>query len=265
MGDDPIRWRREMEAEWAEDQDVWLTQSLIANCIGTAATCGVDLQEFNPESEHRGEFFVGLDLAQTRDYTALAMVERVDGRLFLRHLKLFQQPTIYATVLGYLKSLQDRWHGFEKIRVDFTREGPSFIADMEAAGIHNAEGVNFSVPRKSEMASLLKQRMANHQFYYPLLHWERPYRGEICTELNVERYSLNKDGAIGYHHPQGTHDDVFWAIALATYATAEMGPEPFFASIPENSSKSCCSRLGVLFSEFVKLLFHFFNRSVFCA
>ncbi len=232
MGDDPIRWRREMEAEWAEDQDVWLTQSLIASCIGTTATCGTDLQEFNPETQHRGEFFAGLDLAQTRDYTALAVIERQNDKLFLRHLKIFQQPTIYATVLGYLKTLQDRWGRFERIRVDTTREGPSFIADMEAAGIHNAEGVTFSVPRKSEMASLLKQRMANKQFSYPLLHWERPYRGEICTELNVERYSLNKDGTIGYHHPQGTHDDVFWAIALAVYATAEMGPEPFFMAVP---------------------------------
>jgi hypothetical protein len=103
---------------------------------------------------------------------------------------------------------------------------------MEAAGIRNVEGVNFSVPRKSEMASLLKQRMANYQLFYPLLHWERPYMGEICTELNVERYSLNKDGTIGYHHPQGTHDDVFWAIALAVYATAEMEPEPFLTVIP---------------------------------
>ena len=231
MGDDPIRWRREMEAEWAEDQDVWLTQSLIANSIGTTATCGVDLQEYNPETQHRGEYFAGLDLAQTRDYTALAVVERLNDKLFLRHLKIFQQPTIYATVLGYLKALQDRWGRFERIRVDFTREGPSFIADMENAGIQNAEGVNFSVPRKSEMASLIKQRMANHQLYYPLLHWERPYRGEICTELNVERYSLNKDGTIGYHHPQGTHDDVFWSIALAVYATSEMEAEPFFAAI----------------------------------
>jgi len=46
--------------------------------------------------------------------------------------------------------------------------------ELEAAGIYNAEGVNFSVPRKSEMASLLKQRMVNKQiFYLPLLHWER--------------------------------------------------------------------------------------------
>jgi hypothetical protein len=134
--------------------------------------------------------------------------------------------------LGYLKMLQDRWGRFRKIRVDFTREGPSFIADMQAAGIYNAEGVAFSVPRKSEMASVLKQRMASQQFFYPLLHWERPYRGDICTELNVERYSLNKDGTIGYHHPQGTHDDVFWAIALAVYATADMGPEPTLWVVP---------------------------------
>jgi phage FluMu gp28-like protein len=232
MGDDPIRWRREMEAEWAEDQDVWLTQSIIASCIGTVATCGEDLKEYNPETERRGQFFAGLDLAQTRDYSVLAVVERKNERLFLRHLKIFQQPTIYATVLGYLKALQDRWGRFERIRVDFTREGPSIIADMQNAKIYNAEGVNFSVPRKSEMASLLKQRMANKQLYYPLLHWERPYRGDICNELNVERYSLNKDGTISYHHPQGTHDDVFWATALAVYATADMKPEPFFAVVP---------------------------------
>jgi phage FluMu gp28-like protein len=232
MGDDLSRWRREMEAEWVEDVNIWLTQSLIASCIGTAKNCEKELQEFNPEISYIGEFFVGLDLAQTRDYCVLAVIERLNGKLYLRHLKIFQQPTLYATVLGYLKALQDRWGGFEKIRVDITREGPSIIADMENAGINNAEGVNFSVPRKSEIASLLKQRMANHQFFYPLLNWERPYRGEICTELNVERYDLRKDGNIGFAHPNGTHDDVYWSIALAVYATATMEPEPFLAVIP---------------------------------
>ncbi len=232
FGDDPARWRREMEAEWAEDEDVWLAQSLIVACVGTVKNCGFDLQEFNPEAECEGDFFAGLDLAQTRDYCVLSVVERLNDKLFLRHLKIFQQPTLYAQVLGYLKALQDRWGGFQKIRVDFTREGPSIIADMQTAGIENAEGVNFSVPRKSEMASLLKQRMLNKQFYYPLLHWERPYRGDLCTELNVERYDLRKDGAIGYSHPNGTHDDVFWSIALAVFATVQMEPEPFLTVIP---------------------------------
>ncbi len=160
MGEDQGRWRREMEAEWVEDDDVWLTQSLIAACIGTAKTCGTDLQEYDPEKTYEGEFFAGLDLAQTRDYTALAIVERQNDILFLRHLKIFKQPTLYAQVLGYLKTLQDRWGGFQKIRVDFTREGPSIINDMTQANIENAEGVNFSIPRKSEMAHLLRARMS---------------------------------------------------------------------------------------------------------
>jgi phage FluMu gp28-like protein len=232
FGDDQARWRREMEAEWAEDEDTWLAQSLIVSCIGTTKNCGLDLEEFDPEAEYSGDFFAGLDLAQTRDYCVLSVVERENDRLFLRHLKIFKQPTMYAQVLGYLKALQDRWDGFQKIRVDFTREGPSIISDMTTAGIDNAEGVNFSLPRKSEMASLLKQRMTNQKFYYPLLSWERPYPGDICSELNVERFDLRKDGAIGYSHANGTHDDVFWSIALAIYATVEMGPEPFLTVVP---------------------------------
>ena len=232
FGNDQQRWKREMEAEWAEDEDTWLAQSLIASCVGTHKNCGEDLEEFNPEASHEGDFFVGLDLAQTRDYSVLSVIERKNDILFLRHLKIFQQPTLYAQVMGYLKALQDRWGGFQKIRVDFTREGPSIIADMQMAEIENAEGVNFSVPRKSEIASLLKQRMMNKQFYYPLLNWERPYRGDLCTELNIERYVHRKDGNIGYSHPNGTHDDVFWSIALAVFATTQMEPEPFLALIP---------------------------------
>ena len=33
FGDDPQRWRREMEAEWAEDEDTWLAQSLIVSAL----------------------------------------------------------------------------------------------------------------------------------------------------------------------------------------------------------------------------------------
>jgi hypothetical protein len=65
-----------------------------------------------------------------------------------------------------------------------------------------------------------------------LLTWEKPYRSDICSRLNVEKYRLRKDGNIGYSHPNGTHDDVFWSIALAVYATTDMAPEPFLTVIP---------------------------------
>ena len=57
------------------------------------------------KSSYEGDFFAGLDLAQTRDYCVLSVVERLNDKLFLRHLKIFQQPTLYATVLGYLKDV----------------------------------------------------------------------------------------------------------------------------------------------------------------
>ena len=58
-----------MEAEWAEDEDVWLAQSLIVSCIGTAKNCGQDLEEYDTEKSYSGEFFLGLDIGQVRDYT----------------------------------------------------------------------------------------------------------------------------------------------------------------------------------------------------
>lgn len=232
MSDDFSRWQREMMADWVEDDNVWLNQSLIASCIGTEKNFSSDLKLHNPEASYEGDFYVGLDPAQTRDYHVLSVVEAVDDKLLLRHVKIFAHPTNDATVLSYIKALQDRWGGFQKIRVDITREGPSFIADMENAGIENAEGVNFSVPRKSEMASLLKKRMQDGRFLYPLMSFEKPYRGDICNELNIERFALRADGGYSFSHPQGTHDDVFWSIALAVYATADMEPEPYLAVVP---------------------------------
>jgi hypothetical protein len=60
-------------------------------------------------------------------------------------------------------------------------------------------------------------------------HLGKPYRGDTCTELNVERYDLRKDDSIGFSHPIGTPNDVYLAIALST---VEMTPDPFLRVIP---------------------------------
>ncbi len=52
------RWRREMEAEWAEDEDVWLPQSLIVSCIGTTKNCGQDLEDYDTEKSAIVETFL---------------------------------------------------------------------------------------------------------------------------------------------------------------------------------------------------------------
>ena len=58
----------------------------------------------------------------------------------------------------------------------------------------------------------------------PILHI--PFDPDLFHELNVERYELGKTGKILYNHPQGTHDDRFWALALAVYASEQAPPPP---------------------------------------
>lgn len=54
----------------------------------------------------------------------------------------------------------------------------------------------------------------------------------IFVKLNIERFALRADGGYAFSHPQGSRDDVFWATALAVYATAEMSPEQFLVVVP---------------------------------
>jgi phage FluMu gp28-like protein len=225
FAEDPWRWKREMEAEWAEDETAWLNQSLITKCIGTVKSCGEDLQLFRVDVDHVGNFFAGLDFAKHQDYSAFALIEDVETKYFLRYLKIWPHEVPYASVIGWVKVVQDRVGEFRCLRADKTGVGDYIVEDMQNAGIQNIEGVNFTLPRKQEMASLLKQRMVNKRFFYPYFSWDRPYRGEYVAELNVERFELRKDGSITFSHPQGTHDDVFWATALALYATVEMSEE----------------------------------------
>ncbi len=57
----------------------------------------------------------------------------------------------------------------------------------------------------------------------PILHI--PLNPELFHELNIERCELGKTGNFIFNHPERTHDDRFWALALAVYA-AEQAPLP---------------------------------------
>lgn len=220
--DDQYRWQREMMAEWAEDEAVWLPLALITKCQDT------NLELWAPEGpEHEGQFFGGLDFGKEQDYSAFVVSEKVEGKLLVRHIKVWPHETKYATVIGYVKKIADKWHSFSKIRADITGVGDYIVEDMINGGIENVEGVNFSSKRKQEMASLLKQRMLNGAFAYPYadINLGPTKKLNYSVELNVERFELRKDGTYRFFHPTNQHDDVFWATALSLYATVKMAPE----------------------------------------
>ncbi len=209
---DPWRWRREMEAEWAEDENVWLPQALITSCIDHT------LEYFDFVDQAKGEFFVGVDLGKWRDYSVVAVVLRDKEQLKLVHLKRFALRTAYASVIGYVKTLCDRWKYVRKVSADMTGVGDYIVEDMENAGIRQVEGVKFTFPTKEALATNLKQRMIDGVFKVPYVPVRSTRDVDLMAELNVERFELRKTGGIAFSHPEGTHDDVFWAIALALHS-----------------------------------------------
>lgn len=204
----PQVFKMEYEAEFIEEVDTWLSQDLLAkSCSGE-----VDLLGF--ESDQRGRFFAGVDLAEHVDHSVVAVVRRDGDRLDLVHMCRFKRGTSLASVIGYVKVLSDRWSRIESVYVDKTKHGDYIISDMRDAGVAQSEGVNFTLESKQEMAQLLKQRMGEGLLRVP-------FEREIIDELNVERYELTKTGRIAFSHPDGTHDDRFWALALAVLAAEQ--------------------------------------------
>jgi len=207
---DQWRWIREMEADWAEDEDHWLSQSLIAKCIDG------NLSLISREGVPVGEFYAGVDFGKHQDHSVIAVVERCDGDIRLVHCYQFPRETPYATVIGYMKALCDKWKTVWKTIPDKTGLGDPIVEDMQNASVPRVEGVNLTEAAKEEIATILKQNMVENCLRIP-------YDRAIINELNVERYELTKAGRIRFRHPPGTHDDRFWAIALAVYG-ARMKP-----------------------------------------
>jgi len=209
---DPWRWRREMEAEWAEDESVWLPQALITSCIDQA------LEYYDFGDQANGDFFMGVDLGKWRDYSVVAVVMRDKEQLKLVHIKRFALRTAYASVIGYVKTMCDRWNYVQKVSVDMTGVGDYIVEDMKNAGIRQVEGIKFTLPTKEKLATNLKQRMIDGIFKVPYVPVRSIRDVDLMTELNVEHFELRKTGGIAFSHPEGAHDDVFWAIALALHS-----------------------------------------------
>ena len=244
LAGDPVRWKREMLCQWTEDTETWLPTSLITLAQDN------NIRYHSLEERLRGTFYVGVDFGKKRDHSVVAVVEAIGVHKYLRHMHQFPLDTPYGAVIGYLKRLQDSWSRIVSIYADRTGVGEYIVEDMKRGGLRYVTGINFSDTSKEAMATALKENMRtaecpvcdwkgfvdtergewttycpeectdefeNKVGIRPLLHI--PYDLDLYAELNVERYELGKTGKLHYNHPEGTHDDRFWALALAVFAS----------------------------------------------
>ena len=203
---DPWRWHREMEAEWAEDESRYFPQELITKCINGNLT-------YSSFTDHlTGRFCIGVDLGKKRDHSAVAVVQLLpQQQVRLIHLHRFKLGTPYASVIGYIKALTDRYRTVEAIYVDQTGIGEYVTEDMTTI-VSNTRGVVLTARRKEEVLSHLREQMQTCKL-------SMPYDSQLIAEIHCEKYELTKDGHTTFSHPEGTHDDRLWALALACMST----------------------------------------------
>jgi phage FluMu gp28-like protein len=203
----PWRWRREMDAEFAEDEESFFPLKLITGAVDESL-------EYTPLSErvHGRSLYVGLDFGKHHDHSVIAVVDydTQTKTASLIHLMHFPLETEYETVIGYVKGLSERWNRVMKITTDETGVGDVITTDMRKAGLENIWGVNFNVQSKTDILENLHRMLAKKQL-------RLVYDSALIGEMNCEKFELNKSGQLVFSHPSGAHDDRLWALALACH------------------------------------------------
>ncbi len=151
-----------------------------------------------------------MDLGQKRDFSVIAVVLKQGQEVSLVYLKRFRLGTEYGSVMGYLRLLNEKLRDLRRILIDQTGVGAVFVEDVVKAGLKNARGIMLSMPKKLEIMTYLKQLMEDGRLHIP-------FDREFMNEINGERFLVTETGQIKFHHPDGTHDDRLWALALAVY------------------------------------------------
>ncbi len=212
----PWRWTREMEAEFAEDEETFFPLALITQCIDG----DLDYALFESKITDR-LIYIGVDFGKHRDHSVVAAMEynNETRTAKLIHMHRFALETEYASVIGYVKALCTRWQTIRRVSTDVTGVGDFITEEMRRSGIPQVEGILLTLPSKADILGNLKQMMQTQKL-------AMPYDSELVAEINAERYEMLKSGQIQFSHPDDSHDDRLWALALACYGTRLVGQVP---------------------------------------
>jgi hypothetical protein len=153
-----------------------------------------------------------VDFGKHHDHSVVAVadLDMTSKIASLIHLHQFPLETDYRTVIGYIKGLTERWNKVTRIMTDATGVGDVVTSDMKKAGLENIWPITFNVQTKTDILENLHRMLAKNQL-------KLVYDNELISEMNCEKFELNKTGQLIFSHPPSTHDDRLWAVALACH------------------------------------------------
>jgi hypothetical protein len=192
-------------------------------------------------------FYVGLDLGQSADYTALAVVEDTSTELHLRHLERYPLRTGYNVIADSVARLvrdpllsQKRRPelivdetGVGKAVVDMFRERrlhfrPVTITagDVARESAIKERGRSYRVPKRDLVGALEVPfhngtlKVAGDLELWPTLRQELlTFRRKVSLQTGHDSYE---------HWRESDHDDLVLATALAVWSARAPGPTIIF-------------------------------------
>ncbi len=197
----------------------------------------------------RSEFFTGLDLGQSCDYTAMAVVERTEepgewdhvafaarkiARLKLRHLERVPLGTPYPEVVSRVATVMEALErlGRRHLLADATGVGRPVVDLLKLARMkcqlwpvtitggdtERQEGGSFRVPKRDLIIGLQVNLSAGELEIANGTEWGGALLKEMAAMKVRMRRSREQFGA----YEEGEHDDLVLAVSLACWGVRKM-------------------------------------------
>jgi hypothetical protein len=194
-----------------------------------------------------GMFYMGVDLGQSRDATAIATVQRVGEQYRCGHLERVPLGTPYPSIIGRVSDLMRRLPG-ALLAIDATGVGRP-VADMfRHAGVHFTGVIITGGTEETSPGNgyrhVPKVTLISH--VQSLLHAgelkiraDMPEAAILVRELQDFRVNFSATGHMTFSAREGKHDDLVLALSIAIWLGRRQPKPmtfhpPFYASRPRN-------------------------------
>ena len=174
--------------------------------------------------------FGGLDLAKRIDNSALEILTLKTGQLYHTGEKVWPHIKYNDIIFGNIEEdglvqIQEK-ENMNMIGFDRNNTGDS-VMEIFPRTLPMTPIIT-TMQRKLEIINLVRQLFHTNQL---VLHPTKSRK--LVTEILEQEERRSEAGNMLYSHPQGVHDDRFWALGYACFTAA-----PYLAGIPKMSIAS---------------------------
>ena len=194
----------ELDCVPAAGSGAWLSWELIR---------GAEHPDAGQPQHGGGVVCIGVDVALRRDLWVAAVVEAVDGLLWLRQLEV-RQGISFRRQRCLVKALVEHWRPL-RVAVDQTGLGEGLVEQlMDDHGRTRVEGVLMTGPRRLDVATALREAAEDHRLRIPA---DAALRSDLYA-VRAEEGATGAPRLVADRSDTDGHADRFWALALACAA-----------------------------------------------